>query len=124
MAHFAKIENNIVVQVIVVNNKVLLDKQGIESETLGIQFCTDLLGGDWVQTSYNGNKRYNYAGVGYTYDADNDVFYAPQPYASWTLDTDTWQWVCPLTYPDDDKMYTWDEDVYQADNTKGWVTND
>ena len=124
MAHFAKIENNIVVQVIVVNNKVLLNKQGIESETLGIQFCTDLLGGDWVQTSYNGNKRCNYAGIGYTYDTDNDVFYAPQPYASWTLDTDTWLWVCPLTYPDDDKMYTWDEDVYQADNSKGWILNE
>jgi hypothetical protein len=48
---------------------------------------------------------------------------APQPYASWTLDKDTWQWNAPITYPDDDKDYSWDEDVYQADNTKGWVLN-
>ena len=58
------------------------------------------------------------------YYETNDVFYAPKPFESWTLDTDTWQWVCPITYPNDDKMYTWDEDVYQADNSKGWVLND
>ena len=123
MAHFAKIENNIVVQVIVVNNKVLLDKQGIESETLGIQFCTDLLGGDWVQTSYNGNKRYNYAGAGYTYDVVADAFIPPKPYDSWELNTTTYRWDSPVDYPTDGLMYEWNEDAYQADNTKGWVLN-
>ena len=122
MAHYAKIENNIVTNVIVAEQEFI-----------------DTQSGTWVQTSYNtiGNVHYgqdgnpdggvalraNYAGVGYTYDENNDVFYAPKPYASWTL-ADTWQWVCPVTYPDDDKMYTWDEDVYQADNSKGWVLND
>jgi len=93
--------------------------------------------GTWVQTSYNTKNnvhygqngkpdggvalRENYAGIGYVYNKNNDVFYAPKPYASWTLDTDTWQWVCPLTYPNDGKFYTWDEDAYQADNNNGWV---
>jgi hypothetical protein len=69
--------------------------------------------------------RGNYAGIGYTYDADNDVFYAPQPYASWTLDKIHGNGFHLITYPnpDDDKFYCWDEDAYQADNTKGWVLN-
>jgi hypothetical protein len=62
------------------------------------------------RTSYNGNIRANYAGIGYTYDADNDVFYAPQPFPSWTLDTN-WQWQPPVPYPDDGNTYTWDEDT-------------
>ena len=119
MSNFAKIENNLVTNVIVAGQSFI-----------------DTQDGTWVQTSYNtrGNVHYgqdgnadggvalrgNYAGIGYTYDADNDVFYEPKPYASWTL-ADTWLWVAPIVYPDDDKSYTWDEDVYQADNTKGWV---
>jgi hypothetical protein len=122
MSNFANIENNLVTNVIVAGQSFI-----------------DTQDGTWVQTSYNtkGNVHYgqdgepddgvalrgNYAGIGYTYDTDNDVFYAPRPYASWTL-ADTWLWVCPLTYPNDNKTYTWDEDVYQADNSKGWVTND
>ena len=119
MSHFAKIENNIVTTVIVAEQEFIDTQDGI-----------------WVQTSYNtrGNVHYgqdgnadggvalrgNYAGIGYTYDADNDVFYEPKPYASWTL-ADTWLWVAPIASPDDDKLYTWNEDVYQADNSKGWV---
>jgi len=119
MSHFAKIENNIVTTVIVAEQEFI-----------------DTQDGTWVQTSYNtyGNVHYgrdgnadggvalrgNYAGIGYTYDATNDVFYPPKPYASWTL-TNKWLWVAPIASPDDDKLYTWDEDVYQADNTKGWV---
>lgn len=110
MAHFAQLDdNNIVIQVIVVaNNELLLD--GVESEVKGILFCKSLFGEDtkWKQTSYNGNIRKNYAGIGYTYNAANDYFYAPQPYPSWTLDADA-RWQPPVAMPTDDKMYTWNE---------------
>jgi len=77
MAHFAKIEDGIVREVIVVNNDVLLDSEGVEQEAIGAQFCTDLFGGEWVQTSYNGNFRGQYAGVGMTYDPVLDIFTTP-----------------------------------------------
>ena len=99
MAHFAQIENNLVIQVIVVDNNDILDNQGNESETIGIQFCTDLLGGTWVQTSYNNNLRKNYASIGDTYDTTRDAFIAPQPYPSWVLDEDTCRWESPVPYP-------------------------
>ena len=113
MAHFAEInENNIVTRVIVVNNNELLHNEQ-ELELKGIDFCESLFGHrNWVQTSYNGNMRYNYAGQGYTYDEDNDAFYAPQPYASWLLDED-YKWEAPVPYPEDtsdDKVYAWDEE--------------
>jgi len=79
MAHFAEIDkNNIVKQVIVVNNEVLKDENGVEQESIGAQFCADLLGGTWIQTSYNGNFRGRFAGIGSIYDAVNDVFVAPE----------------------------------------------
>ena len=110
MAHFAQLdENNTVTQVIVVaNDELLLD--GVENETKGILFCKSLFGEDtrWVQTSYNGNKRKNYAGIGYTYDPVNDWFFAPQPYPSWTLDSEA-KWQPPTPYPTDGKFYTWNE---------------
>ena len=115
MAHFAQIESNIVTNVIVINNQDIINSEGKESETVGVQFCTDLLGGTWVQTSYNGNFRKNYAGVGFTYDSVRDAFISPQPYPSWTLVEDTCLWEAPVAYPTDDKMYTWDED------TTSWV---
>ena len=74
MAHFARLENNIVREVIVVNNEVLLDENGIEQESIGAQFCADTFGGEWKQTSYNGNFRGIYAGAGMTYDPINDIF--------------------------------------------------
>lgn len=74
MAHFAKIEDGVVREVIVVNNEVLLDTNGIEQESIGAQFCHDTFGGTWVQTSYNGNFRGKYAGVGNTYDPETDTF--------------------------------------------------
>jgi hypothetical protein len=78
MAHFAKIdENNTVEQVIVVNNEILLDSEGVEQEALGAAFCQELLGGTWIQTSYNNNFRGHYAGLGMIYDPINDVFVAP-----------------------------------------------
>ena len=116
MAHFAQLdENNTVTQVIVVaNDELLLD--GVENETKGILFCKSLFGEDtrWVQTSYNGNKRKNYAGIGYTYDPVNDHFFAPQPYPSWTLDADA-KWQPPTPYPTDGKFYTWNESTLTWD---------
>jgi hypothetical protein len=103
MSHFAQIENGIVTQVIVAEQDVI---------------DSGLFGTGWVQTSYNtrGNQhpegrplRGNYAGVGYTYDQVNDVFYAPQPFASWTLNTTSWTWDSPVPYPTDGEVYFWDE---------------
>jgi len=93
MAHFAQLdETNIVTQVIVVNNNELLDN-GIESEDKGVAFCQSLLGGTWVQTSYNGNIRKNFAGIGYIYDPVRDAFIAPKPeQGEWVLNEDTCQW--------------------------------
>jgi len=109
MAHFAQIDNNnIVTQVIVVANEELLDN-GVESEVKGVAFCQSLFGGNWKQTSYNGNMRKNYAGIGYTYDSDRDAFIAPQPYSSWILNEDTCRWEAPVPYPTDGKMYSWNE---------------
>ena len=113
MAHFAEInDNNIVTRVIVVHNKeITVDSQELEFK--GIDFCEGLFGHrNWVQTSYNGNIRYNFAGVGYTWDKDNDAFYAPQPFASWSLD-ENFIWQAPVPYPEDaspEKIYEWDED--------------
>jgi hypothetical protein len=111
MAHFAQLdENNLVTQVIVVaNEELLLD--GVENETKGIMFCKSLLGEDtrWVQTSYNGNIRKNYAGIGYTYDSGRDAFIPPQPYPSWIMSEETCLWSAPTSMPTDDKRYSWDE---------------
>lgn len=111
MAHFAQLnEENIVTQVIVVANEDTMDAEGNEVEAIGIDFCTNLLGGKWVQTSYNANIRKNYAGIGFKYDADLDSFIPPQPYPSWVLNEETAQWQAPVPYPDDSKPYIWDED--------------
>ena len=74
MAHFAKLENGIVETVIVVANEVLMDDDGIEQESIGVQFCHDTFGGNWIQTSYNGNFRGRYAGIGMQYDPNSDEF--------------------------------------------------
>ena len=110
MAHFAQLENNIVKQVIVVSNQDILDENGQESEQKGIDFCSNLLGGTWKQTSYNANIRKNYAGIGYKYDAELDAFIPPQPYASWTLNADA-QWEAPVAMPTDGGRYTWNEET-------------
>ncbi|CAB5194476.1 hypothetical protein UFOVP177_12 [uncultured Caudovirales phage] len=110
MAHYAQIdENNIVTQVIVIDNKDTADANGIEKEYIGAAFCERLFGGTWKQTSYNGNIRKNYAGIGYSYNADIDAFVAPKPYASWTLDANA-QWQAPTAMPTDGKMYSWNEE--------------
>tara|TARA_B100001939_G_C16928775_1_gene612981 strand:+ start:1749 stop:2114 length:366 start_codon:yes stop_codon:yes gene_type:complete len=110
MAHFAEInENNIVTNVIVVHNNELLI-EGEESETKGIDFCEKLFGHrNWVQTSYNNNFRYNYAGIGFTWDPVNNAFYPPKPYNSWVLN-DNYNWEAPVPIPDDENVYIWDED--------------
>ena len=120
MAHFAELdENNIVVNVLVVNNEDTVDANGDESESVGIAFLQNLFGQDkkYKQTSYNANFRKNYAGIGYTYDTVNDVFYEPQPFASWTISEETnWIWTPPVPYPDDEEnQYNWDEE------TTSWV---
>jgi len=97
MAHFAQLDdNNVVTQIIVVHNNELLDDNGLESESKGIAFCTSLLGGSWIQTSYNGNIRKNFAGIGFTYDEPRDAFIPPKLtcHSEVTLNEDTCQWVC------------------------------
>lgn len=109
MAHFAQLDDqNTVLQVIVIHNNELLDN-GVESEAKGIAFCQSLFGGNWVQTSYNGKMRKNYAGVGFTYDATRDAFIPPKPFNSWVLDESTCRWEAPMPYPTDGKRYAWNE---------------
>jgi hypothetical protein len=118
MAHFAQLDDdNFVLQVIVVNNSECLDENGNESEAVGIAFCKSILGETtrWKQTSYNGNMRYNYAGLGYQYDPVRNAFISPKPYASWVLNETTCRWGAPVPYPTDEKTYDWDE------ATTSWV---
>tara|TARA_B110000879_G_scaffold168961_1_gene218742 strand:+ start:1107 stop:1424 length:318 start_codon:yes stop_codon:yes gene_type:complete len=98
MAHFAKVENGLVTQVIV-------------AEPEFFDTFVDSSPGEWIQTSYNNNIRKNYAGIGFTYDATRDAFYAPKPYPSWTLIEDTCQWEAPTAYPDDGLVYNWNEET-------------
>jgi hypothetical protein len=114
MSHYAKVNNGIVVQVIV-------------AEADFFNTFVDSSPGQWIQTSYNthGNQhpqnrplRGNYAGIGYTYNTSNDVFYAPQPYPSWTLNQSTWLWESPVPMPTDEQIYKWDE------ATLNWIVNE
>jgi len=112
MSHFAKVEGGKVKQVIVAEQEFF-------------DTFVDTSPGTWIQTSYNtfGNQhklggtplRGNYAGIGFIYDHQNDVFYAPQPYASWLLNKSTWLWESPIAFPSDGKHYIWNE------NTTSWV---
>ena len=127
MAHYAKVRDGIVLQVIV-------------AEADFFKTFVDTEPGRWIQTSYNtrGGVHYepnsitpssdqskalrkNYAGFGFVYDSDKDAFYEPQPYASWKLNNTTCIWEPPIALPNDGNGYYWDESVYQSDNTKGWV---
>jgi hypothetical protein len=111
MAHFAKVVNGIVEQVIVAEQEF-------------INNFVDSSPGEWIQTSYNtfagehnlgGTPlRKNYAGIGDIYDKTRDAFYAPQPYKSWTLNETTCHWEPPVTKPDDGNIYAWNESAYQA----------
>jgi len=96
MAHFAEInEQDIVMRVIVVHNNEIVDEIGNESEQKGIDFCKNLFGGNWIQTSYNNTFRKNYAGIGFTYDRKRDAFIAPQPDPFYTFDEITCRWIAP-----------------------------
>jgi len=151
MAHFAKLGiNSKVIAVHGLDDDQLLNADSAEDESVGQQRLQEIHGWPaqmWIQTSYNtrGNKYYNadategdqskklrgnYAGIGFSYDDVNDLFWAPQPHASWTKNVSTATWVSPITYPsvtDDGQdpvvfeyIITWNETGYQADNTKGW----
>jgi len=99
MAHFARIENNTVVDVHVVDNENLLDENGIEQEQKSIDYLKSLWGDQrFVQCSYNGTIRKAYPGIGYSYDEVNDAFIAPQPFLSWTLN-ESFDWVAPVQEP-------------------------
>jgi len=110
MAHFAELdENNVVIRVLVVNNDTIT-VDGVESEQAGIEFLQSLVGpSSWKQTSYNGKFRKNYAGVGYTYDSQRDMFLPPKPHPSWIFDESTLAYGPPKPYPNDNKYYIWDE---------------
>jgi len=110
MAHFAEInQNNMVLRVIVVDNKDTSTPDGTEVESIGVALCQRLFGGNWVKTSYNGNIRKNYAGVGFTYDSSRDAFIPPKPFNSWILNENTCQWNAPTPMPTDGKKYSWNE---------------
>src|SRR5210317_16226 len=160
MAHFAKLgANSKVIQVLTLNNSDMLNADGVEDETVGQQYLethNNWPAQMWIKTSYNtsGGKHYtvttnedgtqtrtesadqskalrgNYAGIGYTWDEDDQIFWPKKPHASWTKNTSTASWDAPITYPTitDDAAdpvvwnwsITWNETAYQADNTKGW----
>ncbi len=127
MASFAKIGlNGKVIEVLSVVNEVLHDSNGIEQESIGIDFLTKLTGYPiWKQTSYNTHGgvhssggiplRKNHAGIGYTYDEDRDAFIPPKPFNSWVLNEDTCQWEAPVAKPNDDNRYTWNESTLTWD---------
>jgi hypothetical protein len=103
MAHFAEINSqNLVLRILVVPD---------EEQHRGQEFlASDLkLGGTWIQTSYNGNIRKNYAGIDYTYDSQRDAFIPKKPFDSWVLDEETCNWFPPIPYPQDGKKYNWNE---------------
>jgi hypothetical protein len=121
MASFAKIGlNNKVIEVLSLVNEVLHDSNGIEQESIGIDFLTKLTGYPlWKKTSYNTKGgvhtengtplRKNFAGIGYTYDEDRDAFIPPKPFNSWILNEDTCLWESPIPYPQDNNKYKWNE---------------
>lgn len=112
MAYFAQLDgNNIVINVIVIDDDNCLDGDGNHSEVVGIAFCKSLIGQNttWVETKEDGSIRNKYAGIGYTFDATNDVFIVPQPISSWTLNQTTFNWDPPVAYPDDGNHYYWNE---------------
>ena len=117
MASFAKIGlNNKVIEVLSVHNNELLDANGVEQEINGIDFLTKLTGwAIWKQTSYDGNIRKNYAGIGYTYDEDRDAFIPKKPYNSWILNETTCNWEAPSAMPDDGERYEWNESTTSWD---------
>jgi hypothetical protein len=115
MAHYAFLDSNSIVTDVIVGRDETETVNGISDwETYYSHFRKQ----PCVRTSYNGNIRYNYAGIGYTYDLARDAFISPQPFESWLLDEATCTWTAPVPYPDDGFMYQWDEE------TVDWVATD
>lgn len=128
MAHYCQLdENNVVTQVIVVSNDDCTDANGNEIEEIGIAFCKKLLGAEtnWKKTSYNNNIRVRYAGIGYSYNEELDAFIPSQPFPSWTLNTETADWVSPVGPAPElteaevtaRSYYTWNEETGAWDLT-------
>ena len=119
MAHFAEIDsNNIVLRVVVISDSNTADSEGTETESIGVTHCQNLLGGTWVQTSYNSRIRKRFAGIGFIYDSTRNAFIPPKPFASWTLNETTCDWEAPVALPSDasaSKTYSWNE------GTTSWV---
>ena len=119
MAHFAKLDSdNKVIHVSVVDNWNTVDGSGNEQEEIGVAYLQSIHGSDtnWKKTSYNGNIRKNYAGIGFEYDAGRDAFIAPKPYASWVLDEATCRWKAPTDKPTTEgKDYVWNEETTSWD---------
>jgi hypothetical protein len=118
MAYFAKLgTGNIVEQVISINNAVITDANGVEQEQLGVDFINKLYNTRdvWKQTSYNGNIRKNYAGIGFQYDQTRDAFIPPKPYTSWVLNESTCLWESPVAMPttelEENQYYSWNESI-------------
>jgi hypothetical protein len=117
MAYFAKLNSeNIVTEVISVHNNELLDSNGVEQEANGVNFLIKLTSySNWKQTSYNGNIRKNYAGIGMTYDEVRDAFILPKPFESWILNEDTCRWEAPVPMPteelEENQYYSWNESI-------------
>ncbi len=121
MAHFAEIDtNNEVLRVLVVDNENVMDENGNESEEIGIKFLQNIFGEDtkWVQTSYNSNFRFRYAGIEMIYDEKLDVFLPPKPYQSWVLNNNTYDWDSPIPEPElteeqknEKAYYEWNEEL-------------
>lgn len=109
MAHFAKLnDQNVVTDVIVIANHDTSDAFGVEKEYIGAAYCERLLGGRWVQTSYNGNFRKRFAGKGMIYNEDLDAFISSKPHEGWVLNETTAEWEAPIPMPEDGKFYIWD----------------
>lgn len=118
MAYFAKLgTGNIIEQVISINNSVITDSNGVEQEQLGVDFINKLYNTRdvWKQTSYNGNFRKNYAGIGYQYDQTRDAFISPKPFNSWILNESTCIWEAPIAIPttklENNQYYSWNESI-------------
>lgn len=133
MANFAQLdENNIVIQVLEVDEKNCRDVFDVRSEEIAVGNLKKAHGANtiWKETSPYGSIRGTYAGVGFKYYPEYDRFIPPQPRSSWVLNTETYSWEPPIPQPpltDEEsltKIYSWDDNLYQQDNTTGWVLQD
>lgn len=109
--YFAEIKDGNVLRVIVVDDK------DATTEESGINYCKNLLGGKWVQTSYNGTIRKQYAGKGFKYDKEKDIFISPKPYESWSID-DKGDWNAPIKQPEVPSVWNEKEQAWEVDNER------